>query len=109
MKKSKIASYLGLARRAGKLLSGYRTCAGSIGRGSIKLIILAEDTSQNTKDKFVSLCPRHGIPCRIYATTDILSEMTGLSGRGIYGITGVNFAEAMIKEIENEQIVLNME
>ena len=109
MKKSKIASYLGLARRAGKLLSGYRTCAGSIGKGSIKLIILAEDTSQNTKDKFVSLCGRHGIPCKNYASTDALSDMTGLSGRGIYGITEVNFAEAMVKEIENEQIMLNME
>ena len=109
MKKSKISSNLGLARRAGKLLSGYRTCAGSIGKGSIKLIILAEDTSQNTKDKFVSLCGRHKVPCEIYGTTDVLSEMTGLSGRGIYGITEVNFAEAMIKEIENEQIMLNME
>ena len=109
MKKSKIASYLGLARRAGKLLSGYRTCVGNIGKGSIKLIILAEDTSQNTKDKFVSLCERHKIPCRVYEATDVLSEMTGLAGRGIYGVTDVNFAEAMIKEIENEQIMLNVE
>jgi len=35
--------------------------------------------------------------------------MTGLTGRGIFGITDVNFAEAMIKEIENEQIMLNVE
>ena len=100
MKKNKLASYLGLARRAGKVLSGYRTCANSIARGGIKLVILAEDTSQNTKDKFQSLCERHGIPFRIYSTTDELSAMAGMTGRGIFGITDGNFAEAMIKEIE---------
>ena len=109
MKKSKLARYLGLARRAGKVLSGYKTCAGTIGRGNIKLIILAEDTSQNTKDKFTALCERRGVPFKIYGSSEALSAMTGLTGRGIFGITDVNFAEAMIKEIENEQIMLNVE
>ena len=95
MKKSKLASYLGLARRAGKVLSGYKTCA--------------EDPSQNTKDKFTALCERRGVPFKIYGSSEALSAMTGLTGRGIFGITDVNFAEAMIKEIENEQIMLNVE
>ena len=73
MKKSKLASYLGLARRAGKVLSGYKTCAGTIGRGNIKLIILAEDTSQNTKDKFTALCERRGVPFKIYGSSEALS------------------------------------
>ncbi len=106
MKRKKIESYFGLARRAGKILSGYRTCMNSIGRGKIKLIILAEDTSQNTKDKFQSLCERYGIAFRIYGRSEDLSVMSGMPERGVFGITDRNFAEAMIKEIENEQIVL---
>lgn len=102
MKRRKIESYFGLARRAGKILSGYRTCMNSIGRGRIKLIILAEDTSQNTKDKFRSLCERYEIPFRIYGRSDDLSAMAGMSLRGVFGITDGNFAEAMIKEIEDE-------
>ena len=109
MKKSKFASYLGLARRAGKVLTGYKTCAAALGRGSAKLIILAGDTSQNTRDKFSVLCERRDVPFKIYSSSDELSAMAGLTGRGIFGITDVNFAEAMIKEIENEQIMLNEE
>lgn len=110
MKKSKLASYLGLARRAGKVLSGYKTCAGTIGRGNIKLIILAEDTSQNTKDKFTALCERRrGARLKFTVRRKQLSAMNRTTGRGIFGITDVNFAEAMIKEIENEQIMLNVE
>ncbi len=104
-----ICSYLGLARRAGKVLTGYKTCAAALGRGSAKLIILAGDTSQNTRDKFSVLCERRGVPFKIYSSSDELSAMAGLTGRGIFGITDVNFAEAMIKEIENEQIMLNEE
>ena len=49
------------------------------------------------------------MPFKIYGSSEALSAMTGLTGRGIFGITDVNFAEAMIKEIENEQIMLNVE
>ena len=109
MKRSKLESYLGLARRAGKILSGYKTCAGSIGRGGIKLVIVASDTSQNTKDKFSSLCTRHNVPFLIYGSSEELSIMTGFSDRGVFGITDDNFAKAIIKEIEHEQIVLSAE
>ena len=107
MKRSKIESYFGLERRAGKILSGYKTCSGQLGKGKIKLVILAEDTSQNTKDKFTSLCERYGVPLYIYGLSEQLSEMAGLPARGVFGITDRNFAEAMIKEIEDGQIVLD--
>ncbi len=109
MKRSKLESYLGLARRAGKILSGYKTCAGSIGRGGIRLIIVASDTSQNTKDKFSSLCEKHGVSFKIWGSSEELSAMTGLSGRGVFGIMDGNFAKAIIKEIEHEQVVLSTE
>ncbi len=106
MKNKKLTGYLGLARRAGKLLSGYKTCQNYIGKGSrIKLMIIAADASQKTQDRFTSLCKRYGVPVYIYGLTDELSQAAGLPGRGIYAVTDSNFAEAMIKEIENEQIV----
>lgn len=106
MKKKKIESYLGLARRAGKMVSGYQTCVHTISRGSIRLLIVAEDASENTRDKFSELCRRYKVEYRVYGTVDELSMMTGFTGRGVYGITDKNFAEVMIKEIENEKLVL---
>ena len=58
MKKKKIESYLGLARRAGKIVSGYQTCVHTISKGNIKLIIVASDASENTRDRFKNLCRR---------------------------------------------------
>ena len=45
----KIASYLGFARKAGKVMSGVNTCTFGIGKGKIELVILAEDISDNSK------------------------------------------------------------
>ena len=105
MKKKKIESYLGLARRAGKIVSGYQTCVHTISKGNIKLIIVASDASENTRDRFKNLCSRYGVEFEVYATVDTLSQMTGFTGRGIYGITDRNFAEVMIKEIQNEKLI----
>lgn len=105
MKQKKPERYLGLAKRAGKIIPGYRTCAGMIGKKRIRLIIVAEDASSNTKEKFESLCRRYQIPCRIYGRTDELSEAAGMSGISVYGIEDKNIANVMIKEIGNETIV----
>jgi ribosomal protein L7Ae-like RNA K-turn-binding protein len=105
MKRKKIESYLGLARRAGKIVSGYQTCLHTISRGNIRLIIVASDASIKTRERFEGLCGRYGVDFEVYGTVDELSAMTGLTGRGIYGITDQNFAEVMIKEIQNEKLI----
>ena len=105
MKKKKIESYLGLARRAGKIVSGYQTCVHTISKGNIKLIILASVASENTRVRFKNLCSRYRVEFEVYGTVDTLSQMTGFTGRGIYGTTDRNFAEVMIKEIQNEKLI----
>ena len=72
MKKKKIESYLGLARRAGKIVSGYQTCVHTISKGNIKLIIVASDASENTRDRFKNLCSRYFVTNdRIYRQGNI--------------------------------------
>lgn len=105
MKKKTPENYLGLARRAGRIVSGYRTCIHIIGRGNIKLMIIADDASPNTKEKFTALCSKYGVPCIIYGTADSLSRAAGLSGTGVFGITDKNFADVIKKEISDEKIV----
>ncbi len=104
MKKNKMKSYLGLARRAGKIVSGYQTCIHTLQKGEVKLILVAEDAAQNTKDKFIHLCDKYGVPFEIFSTADELSEMTGFPGRGVFGITDKGFAEVMMKEIRHDDI-----
>ena len=48
----KIYSFLGLATRAGKIVSGDDSTLLELKRGNVKLVIVAEDASDNTKKLF---------------------------------------------------------
>lgn len=95
----KISKYLGLARRAGRIIPGYRSCVSAVKAGKIRFLIVAEDSSENTKDKFSSLCKNRRVPMAVYGTAAELSAAAGYHGIGIYGITDSNFADVMKKEI----------
>ncbi len=99
MMQGKVERYLGLSRRAGNLIAGYDTCIEMIKRRKVKLMILTEDTSDKTKDKFLKLCERHKVPYYIYGTGDALSHMTGLPNRNIFGIIDENMAKAIESEL----------
>ncbi|MBR2779654.1 MAG: ribosomal L7Ae/L30e/S12e/Gadd45 family protein [Firmicutes bacterium] len=99
----KINRYLGLARRAGRIIPGYRSCVNAVKAGKIHFMIVAEDVSENTKDKFSSLCKNRRVPMAVFGTVDTLSAAAGYRGIGIYGITDKNFADAMKKEIEMDR------
>lgn len=102
MKKNKAETYLGFGRKAGKVVSGYHKCLYMITKKSVKLIILADDVSQNTKDKFFHQCKKAGIPCVSFGTIESLSQVTSNEGRGVYGLTDGGLAQAIIKEIDND-------
>ncbi|MCR4601056.1 MAG: ribosomal L7Ae/L30e/S12e/Gadd45 family protein [Clostridia bacterium] len=104
MERSKTESLLGFARKAGKVVSGYHKCLDMLKKNRIKLIITAEDVSQNTKDKFSHLCETRDIPFGVTGTIESLSLITGNDGRGVYGITDANFAQAIIKEIRHDKV-----
>ena len=53
--KSKIVSTIGMANRAGKIVSGQDSVRNSIRRKKVKLIIIAEDASDNTKKRFLKV------------------------------------------------------
>lgn len=50
--KSKFLQFLGLSKKAGKLIEGYNKCEDALKRGKVKLIVLSRDVSGNTRDKF---------------------------------------------------------
>ena len=43
------------------------------------------------------------MPYRIFGTMEDLSHMTGTVGKGIFAITDTNFAEVILKEIDDMQ------
>ena len=98
--RSKLESYFGFARKSGNLATGYDTCIQLMKRKKIKLLIVAEDASEKTKEKFLRLAEMNHVEIHVFGKTEELSAMAGLENRSIFGLTDGNFAKAIVKEIE---------
>ncbi len=94
----KIISYLGLAKRAGKLKSGTNTCTYEMAKGRVKLIILTEDISENGKKKITKEIRKYNVPHITLGTSDEISQAVGEEGRSVFAICDSGFAEAILKE-----------
>ena len=65
---------LGLCMRAGKLAYGTDMCLDKIKYNKAKLVIVAEDASDNTKEKFESICKEKKVDLVIYGNKFDLSH-----------------------------------
>ena len=99
MNNNKLQAYFGFARKSRSLVSGYDTCIQLIKHNKIKLVLITHEASDRTREKFRKLCEKEGVPL-IFPDGLSMEEMTGLSGRNIFGITDGNLAKAIAKEIE---------
>lgn len=100
MTRDKVMTYLGFAARSRNLVTGYNTCQMMMEKKRVKLLIITEDMAENTVKKMVQQCTKHKIDYRIFGQSDDLSQITGKSGKGIFGITDGHFAEIICKEID---------
>lgn len=105
MQEEKLLGYLGLATKAGKLVTGYNTCLDMIPRGKLKLIILAEDVGEKTKKRFEQKCESYGIEIRTGIDADSMSKACGKRSKGIFGITDKGFAGSIIALIDKNREV----
>ena len=63
---NRIYSMIGLAMKAGKVGFGTDMCEEKIKSGNAYLVILAEDISDKTKDKFIKLASLYNINIVIF-------------------------------------------
>lgn len=103
MENNKVFSYLGFAAKSRNLVTGYNTCLMMMERKKLRLLIVAEDVSENTIKKMRQKCLTSSIEFRIFGNSDELSRITGNSGKGIFGITDSHFAKIIVKEIDRIQ------
>lgn len=98
--KDKVFSFLGLAQRSGNLVTGEDTCTAYIKKNAVKLVIVAEDASSNTKKKFKDMTSHRNIFFAIYGNKDDLSHAIGKSNRAVYGIKDQAFAKKLFSFIQ---------
>ncbi len=100
----KVCSLLGLATRAGKIVSGDDSTLLELKRGNVKLVIVAEDASNNTKKLFKDKSSYRNIPQVYFLTKLELGLAIGKAPRAALGIKDVNFASKIIELLETPKI-----
>ncbi len=97
-------SFLGLCQKAGKIVSGETGVNNELKRGKIKLLILAEDTSDNTKKAYIKKASNYGVSAIIAGNKEDLGMAIGKSYRGLIGVIDNNMAANLIKMHEKNKI-----
>ena len=97
-----ILSLLGLARRAGSVVSGEFAAEKAVKQGKAHLVIVAEDASSNTKKLFTDKCASYGVPCRFYADKEALGHAIGEQLRASAAVTDQGFAASLLKKLDQK-------
>ena len=84
---NKCYGMLGIAAKAGKLVSGTDAVLDVAKRKQAKLVIVAEDSSDKTKKEMKFICDRFNIPLMIFGNIDENSHAIGKRNRAIIAIT----------------------
>ena len=88
--KTKLYNMIGMAKRAGKLAGGESMVLDAIRSGKAKLVIIAEDASDNTKKMFHDKCAYYKVSiCECINKADF--------GHASLVICDDNFADAIQK------------
>lgn len=98
MTKNKILSYIGLAAKSGNVVSGEFSTEKALKERKARLVILAEDASDNTKKKFMDQCEYRKVPYYVFADKWTLGHAMGKEARAMLALLDKGLAAAIEKQ-----------
>ena len=105
MENNKILGLIGLAARARKICYGADSVEEKTIKNKVKLLIIAEDASERTKQKFQKLSEKFSIKLIIYNNINSLSKAIGKENKAILGIEDINIANEIKKIFDGGEII----
>ena len=105
----KTLSRLGLAMRAGKLVSGDETVLKTIRAGEAKLVVLARDASDNTRKKVADKCTSYEVELLVGYSRYELGYAVGKPERVLFAVTDQGFANLIRDSFVQHSEVENIE
>lgn len=94
-----IYSLIGLTMRQGAVESGSFSTEKSVKSGTAKLVILAEDASENTKKDFTDMCKYYHVPLCVFGTKDTLGHAIGKEFRVVLAFTNLGLSDKIAEQI----------
>ena len=99
MNRNKVLGLLGLAEKAGKVRSGEFSTEKAVKSGKAGLVIVSEETSDNTKKMFRNMCTYYEVPYFEFGSKEELGHATGREMRASLAVQDAGFSEAMKKQL----------
>lgn len=96
----KVFGLMGLAKRAGRLVTGETGVKDSVRFGKAKLVIIASDASDNTKKNITDSCKYYNVKYYIAATKDTLGHAVGNDYNAAVAIVDDGFARSVEKNLQ---------
>ena len=100
MNNDRLLSFLGLCKRAGKLVSGAETVTKAIVEGKTLVVLYADDVSDNSLKNVRKTAVDHNVPMRRLNRSK--QELSFALGKlcGIVGVTDKGFADKILTMTE---------
>ena len=104
--KQRVMGMLGMAQRAGKVISGAEGVCSTLSSGKAELLIISRDISRNTLDKLLSAAEKgekvtgKAVTCFRFGTSDDLGQATGKAARAAVAVTDKAFAKGISDLLE---------
>ena len=91
--------------KAGKLTFGTDSTMDMISKKKIKLLIIAENSSERTIKHFKEKCEEYSIPYYIFGSKEEISKAIGKDNKTVIGIKDKNLAEAIKKILDGGDVI----
>ena len=101
LKGNKVLSLLGLAKRAGKVVSGEFSTEAAVKSAKAYQVVVSEEASANTKKKFQNMCTYYEVPIYFYGNKEELGRCIGQEFRASLAVTDPGFVDAIRKQLED--------
>lgn len=96
----KLLQLLGLAMRAGKIVSGEEQVLHKIRSKEAKTILLAKDAAIHTEKQIKNKCRTYGVPVLRYGTKEELGKAIGKHERVVIAVIDQGFTHAIQKLVQ---------
>jgi uncharacterized protein len=96
----RIASYLSLANKGGKVVSGSDQVLEKLKKEAVGLLFIATDISQDIGEKFRAVAKLKGVPCVTLFTKERLGGLLGKELRSVLAVLDSGFVASIGLETE---------
>lgn len=96
----KVYSLLGLGKKAGFAQGGEFLCEKAVKSGKSMLVLVAKDSSANTKKDFSDMCSFYKVPCYEFGTKDELGHSIGTEFRASVTVNDGGIAKKIINLVD---------